>query len=242
MKEDDGFPFDEDDFEWDEEKVNEENDELNFITKRESDTPTLSIMYVDFRYDEPQEETNVDLDNPLTRENETYEQLIGPEVFSKNVELGDDFISDDEVKEKFIEKVIELSERNFNGNQVELYEKFKFTPSATEGNNTSGSGTERRKLIAKINMGSSAIAVNGRIGPAQYMIISEDNFHRYGLSDIVGYIKPIFYETHDIILFRKNSFDQPGLVYITNDDKYSLVDIGFYPQKQFLKIKIENES
>jgi len=231
MKDEDNFPFDE----WDDEEFEETNENLEFICKREIPTPVCSIMYVDFRYDEPQEETIVDLDNPLTRENETMGQVIVPEVFSKNVELSEDFISEDDVKEKAIEKIIELSERNFNGNNAELYEKFKFKFSDFPENTS-------RKLMSKIFTGSSAIAVNGRIGPAQYMIISEEIYNEHGLSDISGTITPIFYDTKDIYLFRKNTMDQPGLVYITNNDKYSLVDIGFYPEKQFLKIKLEREN
>jgi len=237
MKDHNSFPFDEDDFEWEEEKEKEkENDELNFITKRVTDNPILNICYIDFSYSVPQEEIIVDLDNPLTRENETIGQVISPNVFTKNVELSEDFISEDDVKEKSIEKIIELSEINFHGNDVELYQKFKFKLFEYSLNDV------RRKLLSRILMGSNTIAMKGRIGPAHYMIISEDNYHRYELSSIEN-IKPIFHDTKDIVLFRKNSINQPGLVYITNNDKYSLVDIGFYPEKQFLKIKIiENEN
>ena len=231
MKDDNDFPFEEDDFDWDEEKEND----IGFISKRESDFETLEIMFVDFQYDVDNENDDVsfdDVQDGLLRE-DSIQNIVSPVVSSKRVQLGSDYVSDDDVKEKFIEKAIELSERNFHGNDIELYEKFNFKPAEHTEN-------IRRKFLAKINNASSVIAVNGRIGPAQYMIVSENNYNNYELS-ILENIKPVFYDTDDIILFRKNRFDQPGLVYITNNEKYYLVDIGFYPEKQFIKIKIDNE-
>lgn len=42
----------------------------------------------------------------------------------------------------------------------------------------------------------------------------------------------------DLILYRKNSSDQPGLILAHTENEYEFVEIGFYPNKQFFKIKL----
>ena len=50
----------------------------------------------------------------------------------------------------------------------------------------------------------------------------------------------VYEDVDDIYLYRKNDFDQPGLclVYNPENNKKQIVELGFFPHKQFMKITL----
>jgi hypothetical protein len=142
----------------------------------------------------------------------------------------------------------------------------------------------QRKLIAKINNASNYIATEGRVGPAQYLVTNGNlasviqdvagytinnpgakingNGQMYPMGtvgNLTVYVDP--YQSWDdnrIFLGRKNSVDQPGLVFIPYlmaqsisliseatfaprmliRSRFAITDIGFFPEKQFMEIEV----
>ena len=160
------------------------------------------------------------------------------------------------------------------------------------GANTPGGETThsiQRKLVAKINNASNFIATDGRVGPAQYLV-TNGNLASV-LQDIAGYtINPVNagklntngqlypmgnignisiyvdpymrWDDNRIFLGRKNSVDQPGLIFVPYlmaqsislisentfaprmliRSRYAIVDIGFFPQKQYMAIHVTDSN
>ena len=143
----------------------------------------------------------------------------------------------------------------------------------------------QRKLIAKLNNASNFIATDGRIGPAQYLVtngnlasviqdiagytinpVSAGKLNTNGqlypmgnVGNIAIYVDPYMrWDDNYIYLGRKNSVDQPGLLFIPYlmaqsisliseatwaprmliRSRYAVADIGFFPEKQFMAIKV----
>jgi hypothetical protein len=143
----------------------------------------------------------------------------------------------------------------------------------------------QRKLIAKINNASNFIATDGRIGPAQYMVTNGNlasviqdiagytinpvnagklstNGQLYPMGNVGAisiYVDPYMrWDDNYIYLGRKNSVDQPGLLFIPYlmaqsisliseatwaprmliRSRYAVADIGFFPEKQFMAIEV----
>jgi len=147
----------------------------------------------------------------------------------------------------------------------------------------------QRKLVAKINNASNFIATDGRVGPAQYLVTNGNlasviqdiagytispvqagklntNGQLYpmgNLGNIAIYVDPYMrWDDNQIFLGRKNSVDQPGLVFIPYlmaqsisliseatwaprmliRSRYAVADIGFFPEKQFMAIKVTDNN
>ena len=147
----------------------------------------------------------------------------------------------------------------------------------------------QRKLIAKINNASNFIATEGRVGPAQYLItngnlasviqdvagytinpVKNVNLNANGqlfpmgnIGNITIYVDPYQrWDDNRIFLGRKNSIEQPGLVFIPYlmaqsisliseatwaprmliRSRYAIADIGFFPWKQFMTIKVTDNN
>jgi len=147
----------------------------------------------------------------------------------------------------------------------------------------------QRKLIAKINNASNFIATDGRVGPAQYLVtngniasILQDvagytlnpptmskmntNGQLYPMGNIGSisiYVDPyMFWDDNRIFLGRKNSVDQPGLIFVPYlmaqsisliseatwaprmliRSRFAIADIGFFPWKQFMSIKVTDNN
>jgi hypothetical protein len=100
-------------------------------------------------------------------------------------------------------------------------------------------GELKGDIKTKINIASNLIATTGRYGPAEIILISKKNFEKLGLEEIKKDYEFYFTDfVKDIILYRKNNCNQPGLVMFYNKRKLSFEKIGFYPEKQYLKIKL----
>jgi hypothetical protein len=157
---------------------------------------------------------------------------------------------------------------------------------ATPGGETTHS--IQRKLIAKINNASNFIATEGRVGPAQYLVTNGNlasviqdvagytlnpvkaNLNANGqlfpmgnVGNISIYVDPYQrWDDNRIFLGRKNSVDQPGLVFVPYlmaqsiqliseatwaprmliRSRYAVADIGFFPWKQFMTIVVTDSA
>lgn len=148
----------------------------------------------------------------------------------------------------------------------------------------------QRKLISKVNNGSNYIANEGRVGPAQYIVTNGNiasvlqDTATYQLSTIPGgsnlntngqlypvgkigamtlYVDPYMrWDDNRIFLGRKNSVDQPGLLFLPYlmaqsisliseatwaprmmiRSRYAVADCGFFPEKQFLAIHVTDNN
>ena len=147
----------------------------------------------------------------------------------------------------------------------------------------------QRKLVAKINNASNFIATDGRVGPAQYLITNGNlasviqdiagytlspvqagklntNGQLYPMGNIGNisiYVDPYMrWDDNQIFLGRKNSVDQPGLVFIPYlmaqsisliseatwaprmliRSRYAVADIGFFPEKQYMAITVTDSN
>jgi len=157
---------------------------------------------------------------------------------------------------------------------------------ATPGGETTHS--IQRKLIAKLNNASNFIATEGRVGPAQYLVTNGNlasviqdvagytlnpvkaNLNANGqlfpmgnVGNISIYVDPYQrWDDNRIFLGRKNSVEQPGLVFVPYlmaqaiqliseatfaprmliRSRYAVADIGFFPHKQFMTIKVTDSA
>ena len=147
----------------------------------------------------------------------------------------------------------------------------------------------QRKLVAKINNASNFIATDGRVGPAQYIVtngnmasvlqdvasytinpVSASKLNTNGqlypmgsIGSISIYVDPnMKWDDNRIFLGRKNTVEQPGLVFIPYlmaqsislisestfaprmliRSRYAIADIGFFPWKQFMEIKVTDNN
>lgn len=143
----------------------------------------------------------------------------------------------------------------------------------------------QRKLIAKLNNASNFIATDGRVGPAQYLVtngniasviqdvagytlnpVKNANINANGqlypmgtVGNISIYVDPYQrWDDNRIFLGRKNSVDQPGLIFVPYlmaqsisliseatwaprmliRSRYAIADVGFFPHKQFMTIRV----
>lgn len=144
----------------------------------------------------------------------------------------------------------------------------------------------QRKLVSKVNNASNYIANEGRVGPAQYIVtngniasILQDvasyiinppvggaNLNTNGQLYPVGkvnnmtlYVDPYMrWDDNRLFLGRKNSADQPGLLFLPYlmaqsisliseatwaprmmiRSRYAVADVGFFPEKQFMAIHV----
>jgi len=174
-------------------------------------------------------------------------------------------------------KVAGVSKFDFN---VDAY----FASASVPGGETTHSA--QRKLLSKINNASNYIANEGRVGPAQYIVTNGNvasviqDIAGYTLNPVVGgsnlntngqlypvgkvgnmtlYVDPnMRWDDNRVFLGRKNSVDQPGLLFLPYlmaqsisliseatwapkmliRSRYAVADVGFFPEKQFMAIHV----
>lgn len=162
-----------------------------------------------------------------------------------------------------------------------------FTGANAPGGETTHSA--QRKLLAKVNNASNYIANEGRVGPAQYVVTNGNlasviqDIAGYTLNPVVGgsnlntngqlypvgkignmtlYVDPYMrWDDNRIFLGRKNSVDQPGLLFLPYlmaqsisliseatwaprmliRSRYAVADVGFFPEKQFMAIHVSDK-
>ena len=165
---------------------------IDYITIKEHNSRQSQLMFVDFKYSI----------EPLTEENSGFENVSESEIFT-------------EIFTKNIEITKEYNEKNIHNEFIEIIKGFNLDDSIITKKTK---GKELTKVI--INNHSNYIVVDGRIGKAQYIILSEDNYKKY--KDVVDSteLKIIFENSleNEIYLYRKNKIDQPGIVMIQYTD------------------------
>jgi len=147
----------------------------------------------------------------------------------------------------------------------------------------------QRKLISKINNASNYIANEGRVGPAQYIVTNGNmasvmqDVATYTINPVQGanlntngqlypvgkignmtlYVDPYMrWDDNRVFLGRKNSVDQPGLLFLPYlmaqsisliseatwaprmliRSRYAVADVGFFPEKQFMSIHVTDNA
>jgi hypothetical protein len=198
-------------------KIKDMNKNLEkWITLKECDSKSFKVCFVDLP--------------DLTKLTED----LKIETFTKTREL--EKIKKSKIKDLMLKNIYELSEKH----DKDILEKFSYSDEMYKNETEE---TKTRKCMSKINNASLYIATNGRIGEATNMIISKENYDKFNISDYSGKFEILFEDVDDIYLYRKNNSVQPGLVlfYYTDEnniDYYEIESIGFYPERQFIKIKI----
>lgn len=192
------------------------------------------------------------------------------------------------ISKEIVAKIRTLAEENANSNTAPVSFDFDVDAYTAINGPAPGGETYhsiQRKLVTKINTASNYIYTEGRIGPAQYLITngrlasvlqdvagyitnpvvgakmnSSGQLHPMGtIGNIAIYVDPYMSWSDDrIFLGRKNSVDQPGLVFVPYlmaqsisliseatwaprmliRSRYAIADIGFFPWKQFMQIKV----
>jgi hypothetical protein len=139
-----------------------------------------------------------------------FESVIAPKLYSMNY-TATKFIDYDDLYNNII-NFLESRTLNPMSNRSTVFPNISLT--GLDVNNIV------RKLTSRIMMGSSMIAVEGRVGPATSALIG-DNLRQYFSSDEIGGIKLIFESNIDpdkIILCRGGKTDQEGIHVINDSD------------------------
>lgn len=138
------------------------------------------------------------------------------------------------VKDLLIKKIIKLSSID-----KEMVEKFSLVEVLKEYKDRDESAL-RRRVLTKIIAATNYIATYGRIGMANTVLISKDNYDKFKMSEIIENCEIFFDDSvEDVYVYRRNEIDQPGLILVYNENKYELCEIGFYPERQFMKITLK---
>ncbi len=127
-----------------------------------------------------------------------------------------------EIKKLIVNKIVELSKKN---DSVKLSLK-----------------NSKYKINSKIREASYNIAIEGRFGEANRMLISTYNYNKYFFKNVFIHtgIEIIFDDSvTDIIIYRKNEPDQPGIILIHNKEMYDILSIGLYPEKHYVRIECD---
>lgn len=228
----------------------------------------IEVMFIDIDY-QKMNQTPVS-SGPITIHHE-YSTTISPEIVKKTVELKKVPIKIEEdidsitlhLQREYIEIIKELGLKNLEKSKRNDDGSSNFDIKLKPGQEYS-----IRNLITKLIYASNYIAAYGRIGPAQYVIASENTtdlmlqilqtlqkFSRKSFTIIEN--KEMDDET--IILGRKNEFSQPGVLLVLNENSFSKIEynekgekyvilnyafavVGFHPENQFLTLKIKKEN
>lgn len=191
----------------------------DLVTIKETATDEYKTIFVDFRY-EPQDGDNLQVNE------------YGPNIYSHDGTLTNKIIETD-LKGSLLASVYKLADDNFNSLDEDY--KSKFTLELTDDIIIT-----ERKLANKINNVSNFIACEGRVGAGQYVVISQEYMDKYTkLTTHLERYKFIIADVKDVYVYRCNQIDQPGLVFIHNNDKCEFLIQGFNPEKQFIKVSIK---
>lgn len=225
---------------------------------------SVKIMFVDYRESTEEEKKDPNI-NSLSID--IFEQEV--ELKMELVEIKNDNMPDsvmDYLNKEFVQIVQKQSDKNRNSidspKNDEGNSKFDIDYNKILESSNGVSMQILRKIVAKLNNLSNWLAVTGRIGAGKYIISNSetnkfllettnslmDNLFRFVVDDTV--------ENGKIIMGRKNSFDQPGIILVLNEN--SLFDIvyneegksfvnliyafsvnGFHPERQHFTIYLK---
>jgi len=144
------------------------------------------------------------------------------QLFSKEIKIDKEYDEHNILKE-FIDKVIEISEPETYSERVYEHKTVKDIKS----------DIELRQLISRMISCGSYINGNGRIGPAQFILVPYHYYRKLSslmTNDYIGGMNIIPTEllTNTMIFGRKNSADQPGIFLFLDEkrNKYKLKELG----------------
>jgi|AntAceMinimDraft_18_1070375.scaffolds.fasta_scaffold41398_2 hypothetical protein len=152
------------------------------------------------------------------------EGKLGLTVFTKDVELNKELSKLDEEKE-FLEEV---------DKSVKIDDELKFRNKEEEH-------WSRFNLSRLISAGSK-VAVNGRRGPADNVLIYKPVFEELLLEeerDSLQRFYKVWFSKEKldyVLVWRNGALDEPGIILIKNKEKYTFASLGLYPELQFVKI------
>lgn len=203
----------------------------HLILTHKVNTNTFTNSFIDFVYNEGQPNINLIKnkftlnDNFNNYNNEEFEKLIISKLLEQGLKNNDDFIS---------------KLNNFDYEQV-LYDnktnvdKYKIT---------------NRKFIAKILNINNYVAVNGRIGPANVIIMNNkiykellknNNTLLNNLSSFNIY-KTDKISKDKILIYRiSNNIEQPSMILFYNNNEFIITENSKNANKQYILLNINIE-
>jgi len=138
------------------EDINDVDSLSSMLATRSTEHENFSIAFLDYHVMPNAENSNENL------------QTMGVELQTKHAELAKE-LDVDSIKKDFLNEIDKLFSENEIIN-IDLKDK-EFSQA-------------RRSLISKLLLASNKIAINGRIGPGQYIIISERFYNTFKLSEL----------------------------------------------------------
>ena len=183
---------------------NEDFISIRKLKTTDTSTDTINVAFIDY-------ETSV-----------SQFPEMSVQLYSKEIKIDKEYNKNDILKE-FIDKVIEISE-------PETYNERVYEHKTVKGVNTD---KEIRQLMSRMISCGSYIAVNGRIGPAHFVLSPHRYYQKLSslmTNGLIGGMKII--PTHlltDIIIFgRINSEEQAGIFLFLDEkrNKYKLDELG----------------
>ena len=192
-------------------------EKLTLIKQIEGDD--YHFQFVDFVSSIDTENINYS-NSPMSRDYNNICGVIGPKVVTQKGNL-EEKIEDNDIRKELLWNINKLADDN-NIKELPITEK------------------DERLFLSKINSASNIIAAYGRIGLGNHIIMSEKNYsyiekYKESFSKYTIIIEDI----EDIIVYRVNEITQPGLLLMKNDDKYGIIKLGLFPEKQYFKIKVD---
>lgn len=220
------------------EKIIKKLEKLKLFSIKTTKSDNFELLFVDIKYD---------IDNKNDTEENTYPVFPNPNVFSYCSVLSEYIISYDEdiiesfkeyIYNQFIDLILELTNKKIENDKTGLCEKFNY-----KYDNTLDLVSNQRKIISKILNSSNFIAIDGRVGPAQYAIMNKFTFDFFYKED-ANIIQKSVSEEDDvsyniaginvllseklengiILQGRRNSIDQPCVHLIINNDDVTIDD------------------
>jgi hypothetical protein len=204
------------------------------------------------------------------------------------------------ISKDIVAKLFEMGEKNRETTRTvtgTIFGKaarvFDFDVDAYLTGNAPGGETSHavaRKLVARLRKASNFLGVDGRVGPAQYLVmnyamataimdiagyslnpadikpanVSSKQVYEYGtVGGMTVYIDPYMPETDNrILLGRKNTADEPGIVFIPYllaqaveliseatatprlllRSRYAVAELGWYPHKQYMVVYVKDDN
>lgn len=154
--------------------------------------------------------------------------IISPKVLSMSISKSP-YKNHDEIYDyiiNFIDKNTSNPKKLINGAQSQQFNvklgQGNYSPDATEYEKYEA---DIRRIITKINLCSSVISIEGRIGPGKVVLIGKNNWGIFKEIENYGNMgfKFIYDENIDsdkVIVLRNNDNNHPGIFLIDNDGEF----------------------
>ncbi len=196
--------------------ISSDDEEYQRMVKRQN-----RELVVDAILDDKVEELNIFRENQVTDVSQQYNSsstmgVISPKIMQINM-TAKKF----QTYQKLWDEVVDFLNKNTQNQKSKANGPF----SSLDVNLQGDFQTDFRKIISKILMCSSIIAMDGRIGPAKSILYGKklipyinNAINQFGSNNINGLIAHYsdLVDDDKIIVCRANNIDQPGLIFIDN--------------------------